>query len=357
MIRFIIEALDLNPEDDVAYITFTGKAASVLRDKGCPNAMTAHRLLYYSKQLPNGSFLFTPRITLDKDYKLLVVDEVSMLPLDMWELLLSHHIHVIASGDPFQLSPIDKSKDNHILDNPDVFLEEVMRQAKESDIIRLSMDIREQKPIKPFKGNDVQVFYRKDLISGMYFWADQIICATNRTRNDINSFMRREMGRGMEPEVGDKIICGRNCYEVASANLEYPLFNGTIGYIKEFEKTENKYFISYNSYYAPILRTTFSIDEDEYIDVDIDYNSLTKEKKFFTSKQEYAIRKNKKNTDKLPIEFNYGYSITAHRAQGSQFSKVLVLEERFPFDKVEHAKWLYTSTTRAIDRLTLILNE
>ena len=54
------------------------------------------------------------------------------------------------------------------------------------------------------------------------------------------------------------------------------------------------------------------------------------------------------------MDFTYGYCITCHKAQGSQWNKVLVIEERFPFDKEEHARWLYTACTRAIDRLVII---
>ena len=100
LVQFIIAALNLNA-DDVAYVTFTGKAASVLRHKGCPNAMTAHKLLYYSKRMPSGKFVFKPRPILEGNYSLIVVDEISMLPKDLWELLLSHNIPVIACGDPF----------------------------------------------------------------------------------------------------------------------------------------------------------------------------------------------------------------------------------------------------------------
>lgn len=210
----------------------------MLREKNCPNATTAHKLLYHSRQMPNGNFVYNPKISLEKNYKVIVVDEVSMLPIDMWELLLSHKVHVIACGDPFQILPIDKTKDNHVLDNPHIFLDEVMRQAKESDIICLSMDIREGKEIKPFKGNDVQVFYRRDLIDGMYFWADQILCSTNKSRKDINDFMRAALGRGKEPETGDKIICCRNCWEVLSTQESNPLINGTIGTIKDMLLTE-----------------------------------------------------------------------------------------------------------------------
>ena len=61
-----------------------------------------------------------------------------------------------------------------------------------------------------------------------------------------------------------------------------------------------------------------------------------------------------KYKDMIPLEFAYGYAITCHKAQGSQFNKVLVIEENFPFDPEEHARWLYTACTRAIDKLVII---
>lgn len=102
LVKFIIAALDVDPETEVCYIAYTGKASKVLQQKGCQNAMTAHKLLYYSKQKPNGRFEFKPRPKLDNpDLRVIVVDEISMLPKDMWELLLSHRIYVLALGDPF----------------------------------------------------------------------------------------------------------------------------------------------------------------------------------------------------------------------------------------------------------------
>lgn len=100
LINFIVEALDIDPFD-IAYITYTGKAASVLRHKNCPNAMTAHKLLYKSRPMPDGKFMYIPKDCLEEDYKLIVVDEVSMLPKTLWDLLLSHKVHVLACGDPF----------------------------------------------------------------------------------------------------------------------------------------------------------------------------------------------------------------------------------------------------------------
>lgn len=99
LVKFIISALNLYPED-VAYVAYTGKAALVLKEKDCPNPTTAHKLLYNSKPRPDGTFYHEIKRPLEAPYKLIVVDEVSMLPLEMWELLLSHHIHVVALGDP-----------------------------------------------------------------------------------------------------------------------------------------------------------------------------------------------------------------------------------------------------------------
>ena len=89
LVRFIVSALNLTNED-VAYVAYTGKAASVLQHKGCPNATTAHKLLYNSRLLSNGKYLKTPKMRGEIKYKLIVVDEVSMLPKPMWDLLLAH---------------------------------------------------------------------------------------------------------------------------------------------------------------------------------------------------------------------------------------------------------------------------
>ena len=61
MIKFIISALDVDPEEEVCYVAFTGKAATVLQQKGCPNATTAHKLLYKAKMMANGTFKFFPK--------------------------------------------------------------------------------------------------------------------------------------------------------------------------------------------------------------------------------------------------------------------------------------------------------
>ena len=58
--------------------------------------------------------------------------------------------------------------------------------------------------------------------------------------------------------------------------------------------------------------------------------------------------------DKIPNQFTYGYAITCHKSQGSEWDNVLVIEEEFPFDKEEHRRWLYTACTRAAKKLVII---
>ena len=56
----------------------------------------------------------------------------------------------------------------------------------------------------------------------------------------------------------------------------------------------------------------------------------------------------------VPREFAFGYAITCHKAQGSQWDNVLVLEERFPFGREEHARWLYTAVSRSSEKCVVV---
>lgn len=360
LIKFIIAALGLEPEQ-VCYVAYTGKAAQVLKQKGCPNPFTAHKLLYKAKPMPNGTFKFEPKPALDEGLEVIIVDEVSMLPKEMWLRLLSHRIHVIACGDPFQLPPIDKDSDNHVLDNPHIFLDEIMRQAYDSEIIRFSMWIREGKPINEFPASGQQVMFVKpsQIVTGMYDWADQILCATNAKRNAINVNMRQIKGFGPEPAVGDKIISLRNQWEFFSNGVvdPAPLTNGTIGVIQHTDRYDMSLPFWISEKKIPILYTNM-VDEngDVFNYIPVDYTSLTTGEKFLTGKQEFQMRKNPRCPDP-PFEFAYAYGITCHKAQGSEWGKVLVYEERFPFDKTEHARWAYTAATRASEKLVWVVDE
>ena len=357
LVKFIIEALDVDPETEVAYIAFTGKAAAVLAQKGCPNATTAHKLLYRAKPMPNGSYKFIPRDILENDYKIVVVDEVSMLSKNLWSQLVKHPVYIIALGDPFQLPPINPDDDNHLLDKPHVFLDEIMRQAQDSEIIRLSMWIRAGKHLAlyPCSKEQVQILPKEEVVTGMYTWADQILCATNRKRQQINREMRELLGFGEEPCIGDKIISLRNHWDDSSASGTWALTNGSIGTIQYMDR-ETMWLPKYLSSNGPVeyMFTNIALDDGDSFDyVPIDYKCLVTGDPSLTPQEVYKLNKNK-NYISAPYEFAYAYAITTHKAQGSQWPKVAVFEEWFPNESEEHARWLYTACTRAEDKVLII---
>ena len=353
LVKFIVAALDLDPMD-VCYVAYTGKASLVLKEKGCLNAMTAHRLLYQSYPRKDGTFYHKEKRPLDYPFKLIVVDEISMLPKDMWELLLSHHIHIIALGDPGQLPPI--GDDNGILANPHIFLDEIMRQAQESEIIRLTMDIRAGKPLELFQGKEVQIIDKEDLVSGMYVWADQILCAKNETRRHINQLVRKylyNIDDDTSPIEGDKMICLRNDWENANETGDV-MVNGTLGIIKNIKYSKENPFVE-KTLIADFLPEE-RIMEAETAPLDVHFRNLNMDYKLLTTGEPTV---NKANFNRIPKpfkpkEFDYGYCITVHKAQGSEYNKVLVFEEFLRGG--DHARWLYTAATRAKEKLVIVRN-
>ena len=346
LVSFIIEALNIDRED-VAYIAYTGKASLVLKEKGCPNAMTAHKLLYRCYPRNDGTFVYLPRRPLENHYKLIVVDEVSMLPKEMWELLLSHYIHVIALGDPGQLPPI--GEDNGILSHPHIFLDEIVRQAQESEIIRLSMDIREGKPLPLMHGKEVIIINPSDLVLGMYTWADQVLCGKNETRYRTNDYIRKAIWNTDDPTpvLNDKVVCGHNDWNTFS-NIELqPLVNGLIGNINSIKDMT-----------IPVPRVgnvnifACGLDINEAED---SFDPIFMDAKLFLEHTPVVTKENFKYLKNTHIKpFEYAYCITTHKSQGSEYNKVLVLEEFLRGG--DHKRWLYTACTRAVKKLVIVRN-
>ena len=360
LVKYAIQALDVE-ESKVAYATYTGKAAEVLRSKGNKGAITLHRLLYQHVPKIGGGFYRKAKPFLEAT--IVVVDEVSMVPKSMIDLLLSHNVYVIFLGDPFQLPQINKDDTHDLLDHPHVFLDEVMRQAQDSEIIRMTMDIRAEKPIKYNHGNEVLVIPKKELNTGHLTWADQILVATNRTRLDINNQMRELYGFSGLPQEGERLICLKNYWDDCSTSGD-ALVNGAVGILKHPYET----FANAPRYIHMRNHKIEYLCGDSYPDGDINggcFEAVSMDKQMFLTgefslewRESYALNKKKERIgDLVPKEFTYAYALTGWKAQGSEWSKVIVLEETFPFDRIEHARFLYTCCTRASERLVLVKND
>ena len=353
--KYIPEALGLN-EQDICHIAYTGKAANVLTQKGHPNAMTAHKLLYNPVlNKKTGTYMFVPKKTIE-DYKLIIIDEISMLPSQMWILLLSHNIPVIAIGDPAQLPPVSEEMNNGVLDKPHVFLDEIMRQAQESEVIRLSMYIREGGDINQYKpeGQQVKFFHNDELTVGTLKWADQILCATNQTRQGINAKMREIYGYNPKmPEIGDKVIALTNRWEFLS-NRQNALTNGTIGTLTSYTQHDIPLPKWTKKNKATILDSNIDVGNGEkFTHVPIDYNMIVNNHPTLTLVQESKLKRVANAV--IPFDFTYAYAITTWKAQGSEWDKVVGFVESFPREEEERRRYLYTLITRAKEKLVMIL--
>lgn len=329
----IIESLNLRM-DQVAFVTFTGKAALVLQQRGIP-AKTIHKIFYQVYTDKDGKMTCRPKRQLDEDYALIVIDEVSMVSMDLFKTIRRHGIPIIALGDPGQLPPV--GEDNKLLERPHIFLDQVMRQAKENPIIQLSMDIREGKPLILQKNDKVQVLPKKEVVDGMFTWADQILCGKNVTRTDLNRQVRESIGRKSywEPEVEDKVIILKNYWDKLSDG-GLPLVNGMTGNIKRIrDKTSKNLYCDF--------QTDFS--DDRFNNIMADLCTITGEER----------GNHKKQKNNPLIEFDYGYAITVWKSQGSQWNNVLFFAEQVGNMGPEgYKKLLYTAATRAVDKLVII---
>lgn len=362
LVKIIITKLGI-PQSRVCFAAYAGKAANVLRQKGNENSITLHKLVYHAELQPNGEYTYTPVESID-DFDIIVVDEVSMVPQPMVDLLLSYGIHVIFLGDPFQLPPVDTGNGNHLLDTPHVFLDEIMRQAEGSEIVKLSTAIRKFRPIDFANGHDTAVIPSRSLNNRTLLWADEIICATNNTRHALNDKVRSLLNRGALPEVGDKVICLHNYWELAS-DEEMPLTNGCIGVIKSIKEDVFRLPLTVASKCSvssvPVIICSLETENGSFSNIVIDKNMLITGNKSFTMQDEYHILTYFNKLDRanighmhIPMEFNYGYAITCHKAQGSEWDNVVVKEEWFPKEKEEHARWLYTAVTRASKKVVVV---
>ena len=318
-----------NVDGEVAFAAFTGKAAHVMRQKGCAGASTIHALIYrpaHDDEGEDGALVFTLRRDAPAaEADLIVIDECSMVDEDLGRDLLSFGKPVLVLGDPAQLPPV-KGGGYFTEAEPDFMLQEIHRQAADNPIIRLSMDIREGRELAPDSGARLRFLSRREIAPEIILAADQVLVGTNRTRRRYNERIRELKGRGgPTPEAGEKLVCLRN-------NKQKGLLNGGIWNVVAVKEPK-----------AGRARMTVA-PEDGGKSV-----AIAVPKEFFTDGPEAVPFPIRRGAD----EFDYGYALTVHKAQGSQWNDVVLFDESFAF-REHRARWLYTGVTRAAERLTLV---
>ncbi|WP_306025731.1 ATP-dependent DNA helicase [Oceaniradius stylonematis] len=324
----------------VQFAAFTGKAAQVMRAKGASNAKTIHSLIYRPRgeeevtDEVTGKTGIAPTFALNRQSdiakaKLVIVDECSMVGEELGRDLLSFGTPVLVLGDPGQLPPI--SGGGFFTDaEPDFLLTEIHRQAAENPIVRLAMDVREGREIMHGDYGTAQIIGKGDLDTAMVTEADQVLVGINRTRRRYNQRLRQLAGFDARyPQAGDKLVCLRN-------DPAKGLLNGSLWKVMTASAPGSK----------PGINLLVSPDDG---DTDRGVAKIKLLKAAFDNPDEDLGWQLKRRFD----DFDYGYALTVHKAQGSQWDNVMLFDESFAFRDMRD-RWLYTAITRAAERLTIV---
>ena len=335
--RHFAEGLD----GEVQFAAFTGKAAQVLRSKGARNARTIHSLIYRPRgeeeveDEESGKTSVAPAFSLNRQSavsraELIVVDECSMVDEALGKDLLSFGTPVLVLGDPGQLPPV--SGGGFFTDaEPDFLLTEIHRQAADNPIIRMAMDVREGRELMQGDwGDGVRVISKREVDTDEVRGADQVLVGTNRTRRRYNARLRELAGfEGPLPRADDKLVCLRN-------DPNKGLLNGSLWTVTSASGQASKPFVSL-------------LVKPEEGDSDRGSAKLKLLKQAFEDPGGDIPWQTKRRYD----DFDYGYALTVHKAQGSQWDDVVLFDESWAF-KDTRERWLYTAITRAAKTLTVV---
>jgi exodeoxyribonuclease-5 len=321
----------------VVYGAFTGKAASVMRSKGCEDADTIHSLIYcptvkYScvKRPPCNSppcstavvegrcpyvreeatdYALNPASAV-ADADLVVIDEISQVNAELGRDLLSFETKVLVVGDHNQLPPVEGG--GYFTNaRPDFSLTEIHRQEAGSPVIHLATQSRLGAPMLLKAYGDSAVIAQHQFLSERLINFNQVICGRHKTRCAHNRHIREILGfagdvplplNGTTWKVIEAAADGRGFYDMVIESGD----NGRIVHAV-----------------SPIA--TFGLENGD--------------------------------GGKYPRDpFDWGYAMTCHKAQGSQWESVCLIDESYCWRRDnQHRNWLYTGVTRAAKRIVIVM--
>ena len=326
-------------DGDVLFAAFTGKAAQAMRNKGCPNARTIHSLIYRPRgekpEKETGEM--QPAFALNRasavaKAALVIVDECSMVDEKLARDLLSFGAPVLVLGDPGQLPPVSGGEGGagfFTEAEPDAMLTEVHRQARDNPIIALAQEVREGGRPDYGRYGESRIIGRADIDAEQVLAADQVLVGINRTRHGYNRRIRTLKGfDGRLPAAGDKLVCLRN-------SSEKGLLNGGLWRVS-----------SVGTRAGPALNMLVKAEDEGPHGGSAKIRVL---KAMFEEGPEAVTFDRRRRTD----EFDYGYALTVHKAQGSQWDRLVLFDESFAFRETRE-RWLYTAITRAAEQITIV---
>lgn len=372
---------------EVLFAAYTGKAASVLTRKGC-TATTLHSLMYtpvgdqaaklakleeeynvfddpgapgavelYKRITEIEKNLGKPGFVLNTESKLraadlLIVDEVSMVDDRLAGDLLGFGVPVIALGDPAQLPPVGKG--GYFTGGgeaaADAMLTEIHRYAAESQIYRLATWIRDNKTRPPLKDGVVVSRVNSEIAMA----CDQILVGTNKTRRAKNSKMRKLLGfdRSNAINPGERFI-------VLDNNKDFQVLNGQQFRAVNVRESGRKGCIEVLAQCeCPDVIQMKPGEENPLAFTCPDCHWFPRwipvwMSGFMGESGEDELKRMPYNIKRGAVTATFGYAITVHKSQGSEWGSVLIFDESGVFRK-DAWRWLYTAVTRSQDKVMVV---
>lgn len=357
---------------DVMFGAYTGKAAHVLRTKGCVGASTIHSMIYHGREKSQARLrelehqlaelmnelrvvdglaasdiaehrrvkdiremiaqekrsMARPAFSLNhdsavRDAALVIIDECSMVNEEMAQDLLYFNTPVLVLGDPAQLPPV--AGGGYFTEaEPDVMLTEIHRQAEDNPIIWMATQVRQGRTLDHGTYGESEVFHKAQVTPEDALAADQILVGRNKTRTASNDRYRqlRKIDTALVTP-GERLVCLRN-------NHDKGLLNGAIWTVDEVLGIDDD-------------RCQLRISQEDGTEAEVEAHTA-----HFLGKGQDIPWWERKNAE----EFDYGYALTVHKSQGSQWDDILLFDESHAF-RQDAARWLYTGITRAAERVRI----
>ena len=354
LIKAIMDALNINPSR-VMPMAYTGCASLVLRTRGFYNAKTIHSSLYDIIDVPlldyNGkprmdSYFntpimrkaFIPKKELDTD--LIIIDEGSFVPMSMKADIERFGKKIIVAGDLDQLPPVNDNP-AYLYSGKVYRLRQIMRQAQNSAIVYLSQLAINDIPINVgMYGKDVMVIKDTDLTDEMLRYACVTLCGKNTTRDYYNTRIRKIRNHySATPGYMERVIFRRNDWANSIDNIN--ITNGLMGTVlNDPGPLDNRKGVFRIDFLPDLSNIVFPNLEINYEYFCSDYKTRQKLKEVPTYKSEAGTF----------LEF--GYSITTHLSQGSEYPNGIYVEEYLNKDINRNLN--YTAITRFRNHLIYV---
>jgi energy-coupling factor transporter ATP-binding protein EcfA2 len=362
----------------------TNKAAKVLNDKlktagVSSEATTIHKAIYGEPDPLTGEWVIGAAIK----NSVLIIDESSMISKELMNDLIgatNKNNILIFMGDSFQLEPVGedsglfKGKVTEVK-NSQTELTEVKRQSLDSNVLKVATLTRiEGKPyipatsIQDFKVAKSRSEFIDDFKSAIKNGEDVVmIVATNNERIAMNNVARQEKFGAQKTILngGDVMISVAN--STAYPNSEMFVIDKIDDSVKEeiYLETKDGKSIKYDGFFTNVVTKDGKnvtmlhiplLDKPSFYHAQL-MQYARKNPNFMDFLESRGLIMETKKGPKLSpslVIATYGYSVTAHKSQGSQWSKVFV-NQNYVAPTWNGARWYYTAITRS-SKDVIVLN-